>query len=69
MGSATNLLEVDHKVDAAKLTFKVNGQDVHSMDAGFRSDGIVGIRANHNLTSTSTASTFTASRHAFFGVR
>src|SRR5918993_1332696 len=32
-GSATNLLEVDNKVDAAKLTFKVNGQDVHSMDA------------------------------------
>lgn len=49
-GSATNLLEVDHKVDAAKLTFKVNGQDVHSMDAaGLDLNGIVGIRANHNL--------------------
>jgi hypothetical protein len=49
-GSATNLLEVDHKVDAAKVTFKVNGQDVHSMDAaGLDLDGIVGIRANHNL--------------------
>ena len=49
-GSATNLLEVDHKIDAAKLTFKVNGQDVHSMDAaGLDLDGIVGIRTNHNL--------------------
>ena len=49
-GSATNLLEVDHKIDAAKLTFKVNGQDVHSMDAaGLDLNGIVGIRANHNL--------------------
>ena len=49
-GSATNLLEVDHKVDAAKVTFKVNGQDVHSMDAaGLDLDGIVGLRTNHNL--------------------
>ena len=49
-GSATNLLEVDNKVNAAKLTFKVNGQDVHSMDAaGLDLSGIVGIRANHNL--------------------
>ena len=49
-GAATNLLEVDHKMDAAKLTFKVNGQDVHSTDAaGLDLGGIVGIRANHNL--------------------
>ncbi|HEX6104763.1 MAG TPA: hypothetical protein VFZ26_04225 [Gemmatimonadales bacterium] len=49
-GGATNLLEVDNKVDPSKLTFKVNGQDVHSMDsAGLELDGVVGIRANHNL--------------------
>ena len=49
-GSATNLLEVDNKIDPAKLTFKVNGQDVYSTDAaGFDLGGIVGIRANHNL--------------------
>ena len=49
-GSATNLLEVDNKVDPAKLTFKVNGQNVHSMEAaGLDLSGIVGIRANHNL--------------------
>lgn len=49
-GSATNLLEVDNKVDASKVTFKVNGQDVHSMDAaGLDLSGIVGLRVNHNL--------------------
>ncbi len=49
-GSATNLLEVDNKVDPAKLTFKVNGQEVYSTDAaGLDLSGIVGIRANHNL--------------------
>jgi hypothetical protein len=49
-GSATNLLEVDNKVDPAKITFKVNGQDVLSMDAaGVAVDGIVGLRVNHNL--------------------
>ena len=49
-GSATNLLEVDNKIDPAKITFKVNGQDVHSTAAaGMDLNGVVGIRANHNL--------------------
>ena len=49
-GSATNLLEVDNKVDPTKVTFKVNGQDVQSMPAeGLDLGGVVGIRTNHNL--------------------
>jgi hypothetical protein len=49
-GSATNLLEVDNKVDPSKVTFKVNGQDVYTTDAKSLSvDGIVGLRINHNL--------------------
>jgi hypothetical protein len=49
-GSATNLLEVDNKIDPAKITFKVNGQDVYSTAAaGMALDGVVGLRANHNL--------------------
>lgn len=49
-GSAINLLEVDNKVDPSTITFKVNGQDVHSMPAAdLDLSGIVGIRANHNL--------------------
>jgi hypothetical protein len=49
-GSATNLLEVDNKIDPSKVTFKVNGQDVYSTDAkGIDVDGVVGIRVNHNL--------------------
>ncbi len=49
-GSATNLLEVDNKSDPAKVTFKVNGQDVHTADAqGIDVEGIVGLRMNHNL--------------------
>ena len=49
-GSATNLLEVDNKVDPSKVTFKVNGQDVYTTDAkGIDVDGIVGLRVNHNL--------------------
>ena len=49
-GSVTNLLEVDNKVDPAKLTFKVNGQDVHSMPTdGLDLSGSVGLRVNHNL--------------------
>jgi hypothetical protein len=49
-GSATNLLEVDNKIDPSKITFKVNGQDVLSIDAaGVAVDGIVGLRINHNL--------------------
>jgi hypothetical protein len=49
-GSATNLLEVDNKVDPGKVTFKVNGQDVYTADAkSINVDGIVGLRINHNL--------------------
>jgi hypothetical protein len=49
-GSATNLLEVDNKVDPSKVTFKVNGQDVYTTDAkSVNMDGIVGLRINHNL--------------------
>jgi hypothetical protein len=49
-GSATNLLEVDNKRDPSKVVFLVNGQEVYSTDAkGMALDGIVGIRANHNL--------------------
>lgn len=49
-GSATNLLEVDNKVAPSKITFKVNGQAVHSMEsAGLDLAGIVGLRVNHNL--------------------
>jgi hypothetical protein len=49
-GSATNLLEVDHKSDPDKVTFKINGQDVYSTDAkSIGTDGIVGLRINHNL--------------------
>jgi opacity protein-like surface antigen len=49
-GSATNLLEVDNKRDPSKLVFLVNGQEVYRTDSkGMALDGIVGIRANHNL--------------------
>jgi len=49
-GSATNLLEVDHKRDAGKFTFLVNGQEVYATDAkSLNPDGEVGLRVNHNL--------------------
>jgi hypothetical protein len=49
-GGATNLLEIDNKSDSSKVTFQVNGQNVYSTDAkGIASDGIVGLRINHNL--------------------
>ena len=49
-GSATNLLEVDNKVDPSKITFKVNGQDVFgTAAAGMDLSGVVGLRVNHNL--------------------
>jgi hypothetical protein len=49
-GSATNLLEVDNKLDPSKVTFKINGKDVYSTDAkAVATDGIVGLRINHNL--------------------
>jgi hypothetical protein len=49
-GTATNLLEVDNKIDSSKVTFKVNGESVYTTDAkGVAVDGIVGLRVNHNL--------------------
>jgi hypothetical protein len=49
-GTATNLLEVDNKLDPKRVRFLVNGQDVYATDAGnLALDGIVGIRTNHNL--------------------
>ncbi len=49
-GSSTNLLEVDNKRDPGRLVLLVNGQEVYGTDAkGMPLDGIVGIRANHNL--------------------
>ena len=49
-GSSTNLLEIDHKRDPSKVVFLVNGQAVHTLDAKTtNADGVVGIRANHNL--------------------
>jgi hypothetical protein len=49
-GKATNLLEIDAKQDPTKVTFKVNGTPVHSMDAKILSTkGLVGLRVNHNL--------------------
>jgi hypothetical protein len=49
-GTATNLLEVDHKKDPSKFRFLVNGQEVFSADAkAMQADGGVGLRVNHNL--------------------
>jgi len=49
-GTATNLLEIDHKRDAARVAFLVNGKEVYATDAkNLDLDGIVGIRTNHNL--------------------
>jgi hypothetical protein len=49
-GAATNLLEVDAKREPAKVSFKVNGQTLRTVDASsLNLKGIVGIRANHHL--------------------
>ncbi len=49
-GTATNLLEIDAKRDPSKVVFMVNGQPVHTLDAKATDvNGVVGIRANHNL--------------------
>ncbi len=49
-GTATNLLEIDHKRDPSKVVFLVNGQPVYTLDAKATDvNGVVGIRANHNL--------------------
>jgi hypothetical protein len=49
-GKATNLLEIDAKQDPSKVSFKVNGTTVHTMDAKtVGTKGLVGLRVNHNL--------------------
>lgn len=49
-GKAANLLEIDAKLNANKVDFKVNGQTVHTMDPKeLNAKGIVGLRVNHNL--------------------
>ena len=49
-GTATNLLEIDHKRDPGKVVFMVNSEPVYSLDAKATNDnGAVGIRVNHNL--------------------
>jgi hypothetical protein len=49
-GTATNLLEIDHKRDPSKVVFMVNGEPVYTLDAKATDDnGVVGIRVNHNL--------------------
>jgi hypothetical protein len=49
-GRATNLLEIDAKLDPAKVSFKVNGTTVYSAEAkSMNTKGVVGLRANHNL--------------------
>jgi hypothetical protein len=49
-GSATNLLEIDHKRDPSKVVFLVNSKPVYTADAkSMDLDGNVGLRINHNL--------------------
>lgn len=49
-GTATNLLEVDHKRNESRVAFLVNGKEVFATDPkGLPLDGIVGLRVNHNL--------------------
>jgi hypothetical protein len=48
-GKATNKLKIE--ADKDKLSFEVNGKEVHSMNRAdaMSTDGIVGLRVNHNL--------------------
>jgi hypothetical protein len=49
-GTATNLLEIDHKRDPSKVVFMVNREPVYTLDAKATDDnGVIGIRVNHNL--------------------
>ena len=49
-GTATNLLEIDHKRDPSKVVFLVNSKPVYTTDAkAMDLDGNVGLRINHNL--------------------
>jgi hypothetical protein len=49
-GKATNLLEIDAKIDPKRVSFKANGKEVHGVPAGrLAITGMVGLRVNHNL--------------------
>jgi hypothetical protein len=49
-GAATNLLEIDAKVDPKRVSFMANGKEVHSIPANkMETKGVVGLRVNHNL--------------------
>lgn len=49
-GKATNLLEIDAKIDPRRVSFKANGKEVHWVQAGrVAITGMVGLRVNHNL--------------------
>lgn len=49
-GKATNLLEIDAKIDPRRVSFKVNGKEVHFLPASrVATAGTVGLRVNHNL--------------------
>jgi hypothetical protein len=49
-GKATNLLEIDAKIDPKRVSFMANGKEVHWLPAGqVAVEGIVGLRVNHNL--------------------
>jgi hypothetical protein len=49
-GKATNLLEIDAKIDPQRVSFKANGKEVHSVPASrVPVAGMVGLRVNHNL--------------------
>jgi hypothetical protein len=49
-GKATNLLEIDAKIDPQRVSFKANGKEVHSLPASrVPAAGMVGLRVNHNL--------------------
>jgi hypothetical protein len=56
-GASTNRLEIDAKSDPKRVSFKVNGKEVHWLPAHMMDHregivglhGIVGLRVNHNL--------------------
>ena len=49
-GKATNVLEIDAKLDPKRVSFKANGKEIHSIAAGrIPVKGVVGLRVNHNL--------------------
>jgi hypothetical protein len=49
-GTATNLLEIENKMDPSKVVFKINSEPVFTLDAKAPDvSGVVGIRVNHNL--------------------